>query len=307
MANTTPRFRRSGAFTLIEMLVVLVIIAILAGIVISLAQRVSGGGKYAATRNVIQAAEGMLTDYISRREAEAPLFVRTNQTTSAMGNPDQPDVDEEYMFPLIDGRYEGRSFPPQTGGPAPRFDKDRDPPQPAAALLLLEMVKESPEVERTLQGIDPRFLERRDMYAFGWRIDPATNEPTGSLVLRKLRIPQLIDAFGNPLRYVHPGFQGGYGNFFNNDTPPTSTNRKYLELAVAGQNGQPVVAVFSRCYRPFGPNVVATDPVGDADEGLAIGGHGYFYSSGLDADPGTRQDNVYNRKPSFPPETANFQ
>ena len=105
---------------------------------------------------------------------------------------------------------------------------------------------------------------------------------------------------------MHPQFQGGYGPFYNNAVPPTSTNRKFIELAVARANGQPLLANFTRCYRPFGANVVTTNPVGDADEGLAIGGHGYFYSPGLDGDPGTRQDNVYSKQPSFPTETVNF-
>lgn len=299
--------RISRAFTLIEMLVVLVIIAILAGIVITLAQRVTQGGKFTATRHVLETADGLLTDYISLREAEAPIFVRTNQTQVNTAGTDDLLSTDEYLFPLIDGRYDRRTFPPQPGGPAPRFDRDKDPAQPAAALLLLQMMKESSTIERELKGLDPRFIERRDTYAFGWRIDPATNEPTGQPVLRRLRIPMLIDAFGRPIRYVHPTFQGGYGNYFNNADPPTSTNRKYIELALSRSGGgAPVISVWSRCYRPFPGNTVAENPVGDADEGLAIGGHGYFYSTGMDGDPGTRQDNVYTRQPSYPPETVNF-
>jgi type II secretory pathway pseudopilin PulG len=286
------------------MLVVLVIIGILAAIVVTLAQRVSQGGKFHATRNALEVADGLLTDYVSRRESQPPSFVRTNQTQMNTTGSDDQVAAEEYMFPLIDGRYDSRTFGAVIGGgPPPKWDKDRDPAQPTAALLLLQMVKESPEIDRELKGLDQRFLQRRDVFAYGWLIDAATQQPTGAPVLRRLRIPVLLDAFGNQLRYVHPSFQGGWGNYFDNADPPASTVRKIYEMGVSRNNGAPLTARFTRSYRPFGANT-PNNPVGDADEGLAVGGHGYFYSPGLDGDPGTREDNVYTKVPSFPQETA---
>ncbi len=44
--------------------------------------------------------------------------------------------------------------------------------------------------------------------------------------------------------------------------------------------------------------------VGDADEGICPSNQPYFYSSGTDGDPGTREDNVYSTIPRFPSRTA---
>ncbi len=303
-AAHSPRFRSRTAFTIIEMLVVLVIIGILAGIVITLAQRVTQGGKFAATRNVVQLAENMLTEYTSTRDAAPPMFVKTNQTQQNTTGTDDTLSPDTYLFPLVDGRFEGRTFGgPTGGGPAGRFDKDRDPPQPSGALLLLAMKTESSAVERELKAVDTRFVQLRDVFAYGWLVDSQSGEPAGQPVLRRLRVPVLIDAFGNPIRYVHPAYQGGYGDFYNNAVPSMGVRRNPLEVVYSPRVGQPLTAQFTRSYRPFN-DTGAVGAVGDADEGLAIGGHGYFYSAGLDGDPGTREDNVYNKQPSFPSETA---
>jgi hypothetical protein len=210
---------------------------------------------------------------------------------------------DAYVFPIIDGRYDGRTFGGPTGGGGGRFDKDLDPAQPSGALVLLAMAAESSAVERELKGIDSRFLQLRDVYAYGWKINPMTGDPMGQPVLRRLRLPVLVDAFGAPIRYVHPAFQGGYGDYYDNGSPATVKHRVFLDVGLSPSVGAPLLARFSRSYRPFGGNT-PNNPVGDADEGLAIGGHGYFYSAGVDGDPGTRQDNVYSKEPSFPGETA---
>jgi prepilin-type N-terminal cleavage/methylation domain-containing protein len=302
--EASARIRVPRAFTIIEMLVVLVIIGILAGIVITLAQRVTQGGKFSATRNVVQLAENMLTEYVSSRDGSPPMYVKTNQTQQSTTGTDDMLSPDTYLFPVVDGRFAGRTFGgPTGGGPVGQFDKDRDPPQPSGALLLLAMKTESSTVERELKAVDNRFLQLRDVFAYGWLVNAATGEPGGQLVLRRLRLPVLIDAFGNPIRYVHPGFQGGHGDFWNNAVPAMGNHRAMMDVVYTPRVGQPLQAQFSRSYRPF-VDTTAFGAVGDADEGLAIGGHGYFYSAGLDGDPGTREDNVYNKQPSFPTETA---
>lgn len=302
-ASNPSQTRRSGAFTLIEMMVVLFIVAILAGIVISVAGRVTQGGKVSATRNVLEVADSLLTDYVTTREAPAPQFLRTSKTQlNTTGTDDQLSPDT-YVFPIIDGRYDGRMLGGGIGSQSPRWDVNLDPAQPSGALLLLAIRQESSEVERKAQAVEARFIQERDVYAYGWLADPSSGEPSGQLIRRRLRIPVLVDAFGNMVRFVHPGFQGGYGNYFNNATPPANTVRPLLKVLLSRSGGGSVVADFSRSYRPFGANVPG-DPVGDADEGLAVGGHGYFYSPGADRDPGTREDNVYTKKPGFPTETV---
>jgi prepilin-type N-terminal cleavage/methylation domain-containing protein len=291
------------AFTIIEMLVVLVIIGILAGIVITVAQRVTQGGKYTTSRNVIQIAEGLLTEYIAGTEEVPPQFVVTRRTQVSTTGTDNVLSPDAYVFPIIDGRLQGRQMPPSTGnGGSVMYDRDRDPAQPSGALLMLALTQESSAVEREFKAIDARFVQLRDVYAYGWLID-ANGQPTGAPVQRRLRLPVLVDAFGNMIRYVHSGFQGGYGDFYNNSEPSTRTGRNYLKVVLSREAGQPIIANFGRSYRPFPTNTPNT-PVGDADEGQAVGSSGYFYSPGLDGDPGTRQDNVYTKQPTFPTETG---
>lgn len=289
------------AFTIIEMLVVLVIIGILAGIVITVAQRVTQGGKHAATRNVIEVAEHLVTEFISSTEAPVPKVVYTNKTQMNTNGTDDQLSPDTYVFPMVDGRLQSRSFPPGPGNSNPIYDKDRDPAQPTGALLMLALSTESTSVAREFKALDARFVQYRDVYAYGWLVN-ANGQPTGQAVQRRLRLPVLVDAYGNALRYVHPEFQGGFGDFFNNAEPATRTARNLMKVVVTKETGQPIISNWSRSYRPFGSNT-PNNPVGDADEGLAVGASGYFYSPGNDGDPGTRGDNVYTKQPTFPSET----
>jgi prepilin-type N-terminal cleavage/methylation domain-containing protein len=301
-SRESSRKTRPRAFTIIEMLVVLVIIGILAGIVITVAQRVTQGGKHAASKNVLEVAENMVTEYITSTESPIPQVVFTKMTQMNTNGTDDQLSPDTYAFPIVDGRLQSRTFPPGQGNNNPMYDKDRDPAQPSAALLMLAMASGSSTVEREFKSLDARFLQYRDIFAYGWRVD-ANGIPTGQAVQRRLRLPVLVDAYGNPIRYVHPAYQGGYGDFYNNAEPSIRTARNLMKVVLNKESGQPIISNWSRSYRPF-PSTTPNTPVGDADEGLAIGASGYFYSAGLDADPGTRGDNVYTKQPSYPPETV---
>ena len=124
------------------------------------------------------------------------------------------------------------------------------------------------------------------------------------------------DPWGNAIRFVHPKFQGGYGDYAN--SAGTVIARTAQPMINSGGVGAMTLDVkrgginvargqmqIRRSYRPF-PSTSAND-TGDADEGLCAGGRGYFYSPGPDKDAGTRADNVYSESPPvFPTETANF-
>ena len=66
------------------MMVVIAIIAILAGLIVGLAGRVTKGGKYTASRHVITSLETVLTEFTARAEAPAPSWVRTTQTQAVL-------------------------------------------------------------------------------------------------------------------------------------------------------------------------------------------------------------------------------
>ena len=158
---------------------------------------------------------------------------------------------------------------------------------------------------------------KRDVLAYGWRVDAATGLPTGLAVQRRLRIPVPTDAFGFAIRVVHPEFHGGSGRYYYpNATGMWVTDgtdamhplrgpvqvRPFWEQ-INGGGAAPTQALFTRSYRPFNPDSTGGTVVGDADEGTCVASHLYFYSPGADGDPGTRTDNVYTTEPSFPPQT----
>jgi prepilin-type N-terminal cleavage/methylation domain-containing protein len=310
-------------FTLIEMLVVIAIIGILASIVVTVATRVTKGGQRSATMNILQRMDGLLTNYLTKTDGSLPAYVRTRQTQmntdpARSNDPaeDQVDSASEWLFPLVDGRFDGRTFPfvPEGAGAADQFDPKLDPPQPSAALLLLAM-SEIPELAESIASIDPKFIQRRDVWAWGWALD-ANRVPTGGPVKRRLRIPVVVDGFGNPIRFVHPTFSGGYGRYYYPTTVgaggwavdgsdprhPVRPVRTWRPPATPPAS--PAAAGFSRSYRPFDLDSASSTLVGDADEGIGPAGRAYFYSPGLDNDPGARRDNVYTSQPTFPAETT---
>ncbi len=316
---TTAGIRGRRAFTIIEVLVVMLIMGILVALVIGLAGRVTSGGKYGASKNALQAFDSMATEFALFKGGQIPGWVRTNQTQANTGSPGDtnlPDAlsNDVYIFPLVDGRYQDRVPPPSPGsGPGPAmFYRELDPAQPTAALFLLA-ASEAPEVKRAVERLDAKFMQRRDVWAYGWRVDPATDEPTGMPVRRRLRIAVPTDAFGFDLRLVHPEFQGGAGRYFAPNAAGEWTldagMRAGLQVRPFSEQAPVAIALFSRSFRPFNPYppppaTISGNEVGDADEGASIASRVYFYSSGADGDAGTRSDNVYTLEPTFPAQTA---
>lgn len=313
------------AFTLIEVLVVIVIIGILSGLVIGLASRVTSGGKFAASKNLIQSLDTILTEYGTLKETQIPAWVRTNQTQMSTDGTNDQLFPDEYIFPLFDGRFATRMLPPPSGGGTgtSRFDRELDPQQPVCALFLLLAAAESPEVDRAIKRLDAKFIQRQDVWAHGWKIDAASGLPTGLVERRRLRIPVPVDAYGFQIRMVHPQFQGGFGRYYYPNTAgsgawqqdgsdtqhPGRVNARIAPDWYASQPpgvspSAPAVGEFSRSYRPFDPTVISGNVVGDADEGSCTGSRAYFYSAGSDGDPGTRSDNVYTVDPIFPRENS---
>ena len=74
--------RPRRAFTIIEMLVVILILGILAGLIVGLAGRVTTGGKAGSTKNLIQTMDSIVTEYAAFKDSQVPGWVRTNLTQS---------------------------------------------------------------------------------------------------------------------------------------------------------------------------------------------------------------------------------
>lgn len=107
-------------------------------------------------------------------------------------------------------------------------------------------------------------------------------------------IVKVRDPWGNEFRFVHPAYDGGWGDYYDGSMVQT---RGALSFP------SPDMDAFTRVWRPD------DGLVGDADEGICPGGgtRAYFYSAGPDGDPGTIADNVYSERPEFPAETADIR
>jgi prepilin-type N-terminal cleavage/methylation domain-containing protein len=258
------------AFTLVEMLVVIAIIGILAALVVTVAGRVTKGGKVSLTRDTIRVLDQVYTTYLSEREARpSSVFTDANGV----------------QFPMVDGKV-------SLGG-SPVYNPN--PPEDSLALFLLETGKLGTG-KSALSGLDAKFVDRVASVS-GLGV-PMVRDENNNIVLSFTTVK---DAYGHPIRFVHPAYQGGYGNYYDQNIRP----RPLLMLT---RTGSPANVSYSRSMRPFVPGAagVPADAVGDADEGIATGGRAYFYSAGPDGDPGTRGDNVYSQEPTFPAETASL-
>lgn len=295
MHTHRPTTSMQRGFTLIELMVVILIIAILAAISIAVASRVTESGKQSASTEIVRTLEAMTSSYAASRDGQLPKTIVLD-----------PDASITFVIPLVDGRYADRS-----PTPGQQYSLANDRPQPTTLLLLIEMERNG--YAEALKGIDTKFVRQvSDADAYGWRWDPVNRTARGTLVPADIKPARtVVDAWGRPIRFVHPAYDGGAGDFF----PPNgsgATSRGPMEVTFHSGSGpgtpDEAKGNFSRSFHPFEPGAtgLAADAVGDADEGLCPGNSAYFYSAGSDGDPGTREDNAYTTRPTFPEKTKEF-
>lgn len=281
--------RPTAGFTLIEIIVVITIVAILASLGLIVGKKVTEGSRSDATRNLIKNLEATQSGFAADKDAPIPWKY----------------VDESSQkneFAIADARQNASS----TTSPA----------EPSLALYLLATAS-APSVESAIGKIDAKFITRAQFagnYASKGPTDLGRFYVNGALAPRDksdnvLSAITVKDPWGNPLRFVHPKFAGGYGSFYRANGSGgyvSVTNRPDLNAdgkIKLRQNGADYAPTFRRSFRPFDPSSASTSEYGDADEGLTTGNFGYFYSPGPDNNPGTRSDNVYSNTPRFPSET----
>jgi prepilin-type N-terminal cleavage/methylation domain-containing protein len=282
MATTYPTRRPRGAFTLIELLVVIVVIGVLLTLVVAVGTKVVGGGKTSLTQDLIRTLDQSLDSYMGDNNNEAPPAI--------VADPEDTDPDDPRMIPVVDGVV----MPSRT-------------PINSVGLYMLEAARFNAS-DSILQGIGADHVRRYKPVAGGNSVGLADEQP---------ELATVFDAWGQPIRFVHPKFDGeiveservecqpGTGVRMNNTDKEDNgyffgkPNSFYMNLA------------FTRVRRNFittrerDPDVCANQDLlvpGDADGGLTVGGRPYFYSAGPDGDPSDRADNVYSTEPRFLPD-----
>lgn len=280
------------AFTLVEMVVVVALVALLAAISIGVGASMVDSGRQRATEGVLEVLDKALDDYVQATGSNPPALVKIELDE----NLDSYNAGDTVYYPAVDGRFDLV---------VPGTDPERHYEINSVGLFA-HSIKAVVDIEGVLSQVDNRFVKNIDI--------PGDLQP---------RMLTVFDAWGNPIRYVHPKFDGiledtrrvlgDSGDFlavFDTD-PNTGTGfftEQFLpvnlnEIPFIGAETDPVVRrnkILQVDQEEARSNPGLDYPVEtDSDGGSCPSQRPYFYSSGPDGDPATIEDNVYTTVPTF--------
>jgi len=294
----TSRFKPTivfKAFTLIELVMVVSIIALLAAITIGVGASMADSGRKRATEGVLQVLDQSLADYIATSGSAPPAIVAVTLKEN-FGGKARGDI---VYYPAVDGVI--NELVPNDDPSAPERHY-----QINSIGFYLASLGTSSAIDELLSSIDGSMMSNYDL--------PDDLQP-GLLTI--------FDAWGNPIRYVHPKFDG----IIEDSTGPA-------DRRVLGEAGVALDILNTSGAGPgyFTPESLPTDlsfvpfdgieirrnkillidqeearrsggvnyPVEtDSDGGKCPSQRPYFYSAGPDGDPATIEDNVYTTMPEF--------
>ncbi len=280
--SPTQQRARSG-FTLVEMIVVISIISVLAGLSVMVGTAVINSGKSKATLGVIETLDEALVVYINQKGNIPPALVEVKHADlpsaiQGLMPIDGFNVKHSAFFPAVDGRGSE--------------DASRNAVNINSVGYFIESVSVVAKAQTILSNINPEYLHRYS--------DDETLQPF---------MLTAFDAWGNPIRYVHPKFDGiierdrrmlsdagdsidltdEAEGFFLDSTLPVNADTR-IRLKNIRRN---------RLIKEDYPTTVEppADLLPDSDGGKTVGSRPYFYSAGPDGDPSTLDDNIYSISP----------
>ncbi len=292
------RSRRAVGFTLVELTMVVSIIALLTAITIGVGASMADSGRKRATVGVIQVLDQALDDYINTTGGIPPALVRISSEDLNSEVEGIVGADNDAYYPAIDGVIE--VLVPNDDLDAP----DRHYTVNSVGLFIAS-VAQGIDIESVLSTMDNGFIR-------AYEVD-------GDLQPELLTV---FDAWGNPIRYVHPKFDG----VIEESTGPGDRRAlgeagDFIDVFDTSPAGP---GFFSAGYLPMNLSQIAFDMIGvrrnkilqvDQVEALNTGGdypveadsdggtcptqRPYFYSCGPDGDPSTVDDNIYTIQPNF--------
>lgn len=250
VSRRTHAASKGRGFTLIELLIVILIISVLIALGLAVGTRVIGGSKAGQTRDLAKTLDTVLNSYVSATDRLPPAYIidpREGSGGATIGS-------RPTYFPMADG----------IGG-------DRGDVINSIGLFLSEATSVA-GITPILEGVDAKnYREFAYTPAADLSTDPGATEPL---------LPTMLDAWGQPMRFVHPRFHGVVRDSVNLSRDDW--------LGPAPDNGV------------YFPDEFRRDPdEGDADGGLTTNSQPYFYSAGPDGDPSTVEDNVYLVEPKI--------
>lgn len=253
--------RRRHAFTLVELLIVIGIIAILIAISVTVGNAVLGGGRERATQDTIRVLDTALDAYIQAKESLPDTTVADPRFVPPAAPTPVP------VLPVADARD---------------MESTDNPVINSVGLVMLQL-RSVPQARAALDSLPSRFA--RDFDPDGAPAGDSTRQPT---------LFTAFDAWGRPIRFVHPAFDGVLTDQPTAANPNPNTARD-LD-AILGPASPRQTYRIARIRR----NAVTVGATpGDSDGGLCPGNRPYFYSAGADGDPAARGDNVYTTQPNF--------
>jgi len=275
--------RRAG-FTLIEVLVVIAIVITLIGLTLAVGTAVGRNARATNTTAAMRAIDLLLNDLIQTRGGiPAPVV--------------EDPRDRDRLLVMADAR--NLSFvPPEERGGAQIVN--------SGGLLLLQMRQQGLASE-SITGLDSKLVEHFTPYRVRDEEGNEVNDPFEPDVVPELPTP--LDAWGNPIRYVHPKLDGLLQG--SNPADPASLGTTTgVDLTDPDLLGGKDTDYSYNEIRRNGLVGVGDENLLDADGGQAPKQRPYLYSAGPDGKVGRvveggevvadfNADNVYQTKPSF--------
>lgn len=319
-ASTSSRTDRSDAaraargFTLIELLVVIAIVTILISLITAVGSSVLSGGRARQSADAIRVVESAIDTYYDTMGTAPPAFATAFR-------PDGPEPDGNSFT------YESYAAYPMADAVDVTEGDEKRTRINAVGLFIREL--ENQGMGDVFSSVSSELMTRWDGDADTVELNAEVNTMNGG---RQPELRTIVDGWGNPLRFVHPAWDGAITEESNMGNPSP--------VGEFGTAVRPITDIFndpsddywldpSRAPAGFDVTVVdqfpirllrrdvltkedrdewslgpAVTAIGDSDGGYTHGGRPYVYSAGppddsVRSDPSTTDNNIYTSVPRF--------
>ncbi|MCE7974590.1 MAG: type II secretion system protein [Leptolyngbya sp. PLA1] len=276
-----PSARR--AFTLMELLVVIGIIAVLIAITFMVGRAVTTNSKKGVTQDTLRVLDSALTAYVAAKGELPPPWLPDPRTGGA-----------GRRVPIADAREM-----PDPGNSNGQGAEVGIIPSIAYFVRQCESV---PEAKALLDRLPSKVAVQRPL-----PLEQGVALPYNTSSTQVASFTVILDGWGKPIRYVHPAFSAAFAE----------SSTAAILSPPAQDDGSATQWTFTNIRRTYSVN--AAPPAGsppsaypDSDGGRCSGGRPYFYSAGEDGLVGRvannngdmlldwDKDNVYSAVPVLP-------